>query len=230
MLMLYLYAIIDRPGDGLTPVVGLADQPTYCCPDGDIGAVVSYVDLPFAEIMAAHIWRHERVVETLAAQRSVLPVRFGTLLADEAAVQSLLRERHDSFVSDLNRLRGQVEMSLRVLWSKLQPLSPVPFAEASFRGRAFSKRRIATLQADALYHLRAEQLADSLHAHFDRYAIASVCKVLPTARTLLSAAYLVTRQSAESFRAKIDQVSKEHPDLRLLCTGPWPAYHFVVPS
>ncbi|EFO79418.1 Gas vesicle synthesis GvpLGvpF [Oscillochloris trichoides DG-6] len=227
--MLYLYAIIDRPGEMSLPEVGLADQPIFCCQNGGIGAVVSMVDPQQVTTEATHIWRHETVVETLAEAGGTLPVRFGTFLADEAAVCAMLAERREAFVTGLDQVRGRVEISLRAIWTDPPPPPPV-VEERPRSGRDYIERRMAEERAAALRRLRAEQTADDLYVRLDRYAVASIRKVLPTERMLLSAAYLVAREDVPRFQAGVAEIGRDRPDIRLLCTGPWPAYHFVSPA
>jgi hypothetical protein len=42
-----------------------------------------------------------------------------------------------------------------------------------------------------------------------------------------SAAFLVPRDGMACFRDAASDVAKAHPELALLCTGPWPPYSFV---
>ncbi|WP_129629549.1 GvpL/GvpF family gas vesicle protein [Candidatus Oscillochloris fontis] len=227
--MLYLYAIVDRPGEMPLPRVGLADQPIFFYQDGEIGAVVSRVDPQQVTTEASHIWRHESVVEALAEAGGTLPVRFGTFLADEAAVLAMLAERRASFVAGLAQVRGRVELSLRAIWTDLPP-PPAVVEERPRSGRDYIERRMVEERAAALRRLRAEQIADDLYAHLDQYAVASVRKVLPTERMVLSAAYLVAREDVPRFQAGVAEIGRDRPDIRLLCTGPWPAYNFVSPA
>ncbi len=227
--MLYLYAIIDRPGEMALPELGIADQPIFCYQDDQIGAVVSRVDPQLVTTEATHIWRHESVVEALAGVVGTLPVRFGTFLADEAAVRAMLAERRVSFVAGLAQVRGRVEISLRAIWAEPPPPHPVS-EERPRSGRAYIERRMEEERAAALRRLRAEQTADDLYARLGHYAVASVRKVLPTERMLLSAAYLVAREDVASFQAMVAEIGRDRPDIRLLCTGPWPAYNFVSPA
>ncbi len=44
---------------------------------------------------------------------------------------------------------------------------------------------------------------------------------------LISAAFLVDRTSWLDFMAQADELGKQHPDVTLDITGPWPAYDFV---
>jgi hypothetical protein len=45
---------------------------------------------------------------------------------------------------------------------------------------------------------------------------------------LLRAAYLVDRDGGEAFTAAVADEQRHNPELRLLCTGPWPPYSFAA--
>lgn len=224
--MLYLYAIINRPTAPLPPITGLGGQPVQCSAWGEVAAIYSHHEGPAPRPEAAHLWRHEEVVERLLDGRGVLPVRFGALLPDEAALLALLGERHDRFVAGLARVAGRVEVSVRALWSAEAPLPVSRPAEAE-NGRAYLARRMAEAQAREARLREARQRAGALHAALNELAAAHTHQVLPHERILLSAAYLIPRESLDPFRATVGALGAANPDLRLLCTGPWPAYHFV---
>jgi hypothetical protein len=81
-----------------------------------IAAAVSAVEVDRVRPEAEQLLRHEQVIEALMAQRSTLPVRFGTVLSSTAKVLETLAERYDNLLANLVRLAGQVEVGLRVLW------------------------------------------------------------------------------------------------------------------
>jgi hypothetical protein len=58
---------------------------------------------------------HERVVENGMAAGDILPLRFGTQLEDEDALATVLRERREKLLGALDRVRGRVEVGLRVI-------------------------------------------------------------------------------------------------------------------
>jgi hypothetical protein len=43
----------------------------------------------------------------------------------------------------------------------------------------------------------------------------------------LRAAYLVDRRAVAGFTRLVARLDERHPELRLLCTGPWPPYSFA---
>ena len=64
----------------------------------------------------ANLAAHHRVLRDLAEQRPVLPVVFGTVAGGEEELRGLLRRNHDALAGLLERLRGKVEMGLKVYW------------------------------------------------------------------------------------------------------------------
>jgi hypothetical protein len=75
---------------------------------------------------------------------------------------------------------------------------------------------------------QAESLATQIHQPLAQLAIESRKQVLRTPKLLLSAAYLVDREGAGAFEGQVEALRAAWPELRLLCTGPWPAYSFVT--
>jgi len=74
---------------------------------------------------------------------------------------------------------------------------------------------------------RVTELSSQLHEPLAQQARDSALRPLLTPELLLSAAYLVERDQVETFRERIGRLVEQHPTVRILCTGPWPPYHFV---
>jgi len=238
--VIYLYAITDHAEEPLPIESGLEGASLFSLPFKDIAAVVSPLTTSPMSPTEDNLWQHEAVVEALMADRAVLPVRFGTLLADEAAVQAALAAHYTDFVASLDRVRGRVELGLRVLWevadSEWQMADGEwPMADSSRRpsamsGRAYMMARLEEERQRQALRQRAEALAEELHTPLSRLAVDSTQQVLVTPRLLLTAAYLVEQEQAAAFRQEVEALSAANPTLRFLCTGPWPAYNFVTPT
>lgn len=210
--MIELYAITDHPGPPLpdlaplelVPVDGLA---AVCAPAGE------------ADFSAEAFWRHEEVVEALMADRDLLPVRYGTRLADEGAAARAVEERRDELVTALGRVRGAVELSVRVM-ARETPPAGVASADASSGAEYLRLRARAGADRD--------QAARALHAPLSGLARASV-EGRPRPQELFRAAYLIERGAVEQFAALVGRLEQANPGLSILCTGPWPPYSFVAP-
>jgi hypothetical protein len=149
------------------------------------------------------------------AQGAVLPLRFGTVLDGEPELRGTLAERHDEFALGLDRVRGHVELGVRVLGA---PARGRPQGKGS--GRAY-------LMAVHEAHHRTERTAREVHEPLA--ALADDARLRPQAAppTILAAAYLVDRGRVDAFKAHVSALNAARDDMSIACTGPWPPYSFV---
>jgi hypothetical protein len=206
-----LYAITDNPGPPLPDVA----PPLALVPVDGLAAVCTAA--ADADVSAETLWRHEEVVEALMADRDLLPVRYGTRLEDEHAVARAVEERREELAAALDRVRGAVELSVRVVAAATAPASP-PAADAS-SGAEYLRLRS---RAEA----SRERAARALHEPLSALARASV-EGRPRPPELFRAAYLVESDAVESFAAEVAGLQEANTGLGILCTGPWPPYSFA---
>ena len=225
--MLYVYALAETSEAALPARRGHRGAPLRHLSRDGVSAVFSrhrQIDLPPEE---RHLWRHERVSEALMADRGVLPVRFGTTVADEAALATMLEARAEEFRELLALVRGRVEIGVRVLWTP--PAEDPPAADAESESEAAGSGRAYLLGALRTRHAGA-RLADTLHAALAEQAVSARKRLLVTPRLLLSGAYLVERTGVDRFLAAADETARVHDEVELLCTGPWPPHSFAARS
>jgi hypothetical protein len=195
-----LYAIAAHPGP---PV----PEPLHEVPAGDLAAICAPAEE--GEVTADVLWRHEQLVEALMEDRDLLPVRFGTRLADDAAVARSVEEQRVELALALERVRGAVELSVRAVLA--EPVAAPEDPEDYLR----AKRRSAALQ-------------DTVHQPLAALARADVRRAPHADGEVLRAAYLVERGAVRAFTKLVARLDERHPELRLLCTGPWPPYSFAA--
>jgi hypothetical protein len=225
----YLYAITDCPGAPLPDVTGLGAAPLTEIIYDTLAAVVAScppdaaLDLVATE---ARLWQHEHVLEALMSTRTVLPARFGTVLASAQAAQTVLAQHGAQFAANLARVRDHVEVSVRVLWDEAPPELAVP---TDAGGRAYMLAKVALEQARAAQRERAAAVAATLHAAVERLTTDYTHRLMTTPRMPLTAAYLVPRAQLAAFQETVAALFANEPTRQVLCTGPWPPYHFVAP-
>jgi hypothetical protein len=232
MIHQYLYAICNEAG-ALAPVhPGIDDATPVCVTHQDLAAWVTPIGSSLLTPNPESLWRHEAVIEALMASRTVLPVRFGTVLADEDATRAMLAQHHDHFCRDLERVRGRLELAVHVLWDPEANGDDCPpargDASGASSGRAYLLARLQSVHWEQELKRQAEALALELHAPLAALADDHVRRVLITTRQLLSAAYLVQRDRLNLFREQVGTLIAAYPQFQFLLTGPWPAYSFVT--
>jgi Gas vesicle synthesis protein GvpL/GvpF len=159
------------------------------------------------EPTADDLWRHGALLERIMEDGDMLPVRYGTVVRDEEAAARVLDERRDELAAGLERVRGAVELALRVR-------SPDPaLEEEAATGRDYLDARAGPLRA-------AGEVSEALGA------VARESVVQPSG-DLLRVAYLVARGDVDAFVACVRRLQEEHPELALVCTGPWPPFSFT---
>lgn len=168
---------------------------------------------PSPELVLAH----ERVVEAIMARGPMLPLRFGAQLHGEEQLTAVLRERRDELLRAIDRVRGHVELGLRVI---PEPGSKPHPEKAGRSGRAY-------LLALAAERRRADQAARELHAPLAELAADSMVRERAAPPAILVAAYLVDVDRVADFRARADELGAKRKDLQVVVTGPWPPYNFA---
>jgi hypothetical protein len=169
---------------------------------------------PPAELSPEVLWRHEEVVESLMEQCDLLPVRYGTRVEDESAAERVLADRRTELVNALERVRGAVELSVRIFSEDAG--DDVPPAQGADYLRWRARRERARLKARACVHQPLVLMARDSMEH-----------VPSDAHELLREAYLVERDDVDAFVRRVAEVEAANPRMRLLCTGPWPPYSFA---
>jgi hypothetical protein len=120
----YIYAVIPSGQRGIFGVGGVGDNhdEVYSIPNRNVAAVVSASPLADyrglkREQAVRYLVAHQRVVETVMQDLPVLPVKFGTVLPDEAWVHRLLMQGGTLFRTTLEQIAGRVQMEVVVLWN-----------------------------------------------------------------------------------------------------------------
>jgi len=236
--MIYVYAITDACAQTPPDVPGVEGLPVLVRRSTGVSVIFSEVPHPDVEPSAQTLWQHEAVVEAVMREGdAVLPIRFGMTIHGEAALDEIVARHRHALEHGLTRVRGCVEMGLRVTPRQAQPAAASPAAAAAAHstsaaagnrsGREYMfarlederRRRASQSRADALRELIDGALSPLSREHTHR--------LLPAPTVLLTAAYLVPRERVESFASGARALSSECSEARVTCTGPWAPYHFV---
>jgi len=218
--VLYVYAIADS--FSVATKTGLQGARLRAIDCGRVRAVVSehrVAPEPDEELL----WAHERILEELMQGSTILPMRFGSTVPGVEALEAALEGREKEFVASLQRVRGAVELSVRAQLPTLAEPSDValqPTLERSGPGTAY-------LIGRARQQRQGEEVAELVHGPLAGLARRSVSKLGRGDPWVLKAAYLVDEEAVAVFADRVGRLSDSLEELRVSCTGPWPAYSFV---
>lgn len=201
-----------------------------------VAAPAAAAGMKATELMRSH-WR---LLEAVAEDATVLPVRFGTAMAsEEAVVAEFLAPRHDDLAAQLAALDGKVQLTVKgtydeqALMRAIVERSP---AVAKLRERIggipeaashFQRIQLGELVAAEVERERERDAAwvvDQLGAH----AVRSRQEPAGGVDGAVNAAFLVERGRVDEFSRAVGDVAGQlagRVQLRFL--GPMPPYSFA---
>jgi hypothetical protein len=241
--VLYAYGI-TAAGDPLPDAAALSgDAPLRRVSSGDLGLLVSPVDpdelrvdeddLSESGRLATLARGHDAVVRAAALVGAVLPLRFGTVVADEAAARRLLDEHGEPARERLRRIGDTREWGLKLVRRLDAPAprsGPRPEERSGVTGTEYlARRRQAIAQQDDA-EAGAARAADLLVETLAPHVAESVRRGgAPGSSLLLDLAYLIAPDAEAEFLAAVaDLRERLGPDgLEVEVSGPWPPYSFA---
>ena len=167
----------------------------------DLGAVVAPSQYQRIVPGERDLERHTTVLEGVAARHAVAPAPVGTVFRDRAALVRWLELHYHALHETLTYLDGRVVGRVHVVRRD----EKAPEDGTGLAAAAAEIIKNLRAQAAAMVPLKTEHLTG----------------------LVLSGAFLVERDKWNGFASSIGVAAREHNDLDVRLTGPWPPYDFV---
>jgi hypothetical protein len=245
----YLYAIGDTTladSDVVADIGGVDDVPVRIIVEGALAAVVATVDRDSfsEEALRARLedlaWleklarAHHEVVDRIARNHPVAPVRMATVYLGDERVRAFLSDHRADLVATLDRVRSRSEWGVKGYATPATDASEEELDSSSDApGTAYLLRRRSQRDRTARRHRDLLEAAEDAHGQLAAVAVDSRRYPLQDARLsgrpepmILNAAYLVDNAQAVKFEERVNALSRV--DLRLELTGPWAPYSFAA--
>jgi gas vesicle protein GvpL/GvpF len=236
----YVYGIVRDdarlPGD----LDGVTGAEVSLVRHGDLAGVVSEISPRQALGTREDLLAHEGVVEALAADTTVLPLRFGSVVTTaDALVEEMLIPYHDWFETVLDDLAGTHEFAVVGVYVEDAVLREVIAEDPE---AAQLRNRIRELPEDAAYYDRirlGEVIVKALDEkrQVDTEALVRALEPLSEAVSLRApssedtaadAAFLVDDRDLPAFEEAVDELGERWAGrVRLRMIGPLAPYDFV---
>jgi hypothetical protein len=180
---------------------------------------------------------HEAVVEHVAKNGTVVPMKLFTLFRSDTRALEHVAKRRKRIDRVVERIEGREEWGLRVLLDEAAALrrarDEAKAVTPGAPGAAFllRKKKEHDLAREVIEHARdrADGLFELLSVQADDARRRPPPPGEVGKRVLLDAAFLLQRKKAKAFQTKVRAEAKKlaDRDYQLTLTGPWPAYTFV---
>ena len=238
----YVYCIIESNEGRNFGSIGIGQRGDIVSTIGfnDISAVISSSPMTNYVINRENMTTHERVIEEVMKDYTVLPVRFCTIASSAEEIRTLLRRRHSEFKGLLRDMDNKVEMGLKALWKDVNQIFH-EIAEKNQEVRKLKKktrekagRGNNTLKIDlgkavkkALESKKADE-ARSVVNMFKRTAIDAKTNDVFGDSMFLNAAFLIDRTREKEFDFMVEDLVKKYEDRATFkYVGPIPPFNFV---
>ena len=225
----YIYCIIGTGEARHFGHIGIGDQgePVTTIAYRDLGAVVSNVLMTKYVISKKTMVAHERVVETVMRDYTVLPVRFYTVAPNAEEIRSLLRRRYPEFKKLLRELDNKVELGLKALWKDLGAIFNQIVRENKELKASPGKRAVSKMIKLALEKKKAEE-GEALLRPLRQISSDFCFNRTYGDDMLMNAAFMVDRAREREFDSAVEKLSAHYGDrIEFKYVGPAPPYSFV---
>jgi len=245
--MKYLYAILPTPtGDDYEPLAFASPDGRFeIVTDGTLAAVVSetttpaYTDLPRGDVMRA-LAQHQAAVEALMrGDSALLPVKFGTVLADAEQVRQVLYLGRPDFARAFELVGDRGEMDVAVTWDPARIFGEIAQSPEFIALKAevealppdklmagkVAVGRLVKEQLDA----RRNALRDALVAEITPHAARWRLNPVMDDSMVMNVACLVNTDEATALEDRVYELDEQHTgQLNFRLIGPLPPYSFAT--
>ncbi|HVF51005.1 MAG TPA: GvpL/GvpF family gas vesicle protein [Pyrinomonadaceae bacterium] len=235
---LYAYCLSDEMARAAGAGVGGAEVREFEC--GGVWVLVSEFAGERVGVTRENLLAHNRVVGDVLARTTPLPFRFGTLTS-ETRLRNYVETNRVSLLQSLGRVRGCVEMSVKILWNagevrraaeETARAASGAGVEGSGAAYLLAKRRALAESEDL--RVRAGEIASRLAETLGETVREARVRVRPEEALVVRAAHLVERARLDDYRArvhaaraKLREAEGRGEGLRFLTSGVWPPYSFT---
>ena len=245
----YIYCII---GDGKEkkfvspPIGGLADE-IYSVSYRDIAAVISASPVMKYTISRENTMAHQKVLEELMEEFTVLPVKFGTVAGGKNGVcaadrirEEVLKDRYEEFKDLLVGMDNKIELGLKALWTDMK----IIFQEIVDENREIRKLKqkltlksitqpfgekasLGEMVVHALERKKSKEEKGILNVLEENYVDKRINKVFGD-KMITNLAFLVEKSMVEEFDKLVDKLDATHDGrIKFKYVGPVPPINFV---
>ena len=244
----YIYGVISGEEAATFGPIGIGERgdDVYAVAHKDLAAVVS--DCPHVDYAAIKdtnkekvvrdLAAHQRVIEEVMSDSTILPAKFGTMVKDDGEVKSVLRRGYFALKEALATVQDKIEVEVVATWevgSVMQEIAEEePIAElraaiekSSSRLRSVADRvKAGKMVYESLGRRREAYQAEILGA-LTGFAVNLKENVILDDSFVTNVAFLIDRDRQKDFDGKVREVDEIlGGQLSFRVIGPLPAYSF----
>lgn len=237
----YMYCIIgaeDTRNFGPIGIGGRGDI-VSSLPYRNLSCIISDSPMEKYVISRENLTAHEKVIEDVMKDYTVLPFRFCTIAASAQEIRELLRKRYVEFKNLLRDMDNKIELGVKAIWKDMDTIFKEisqedeeirRIKERSKDGSNLSQREKILIgeKVKKLLDKKREEESEEIFNFLKRNCVSSRSNKIFGDNMILNAAFLVDRGREKEFDNKIDNlVEKYKGRIEFKYVGPVPPFNFV---
>ncbi|MGO8806800.1 MAG: GvpL/GvpF family gas vesicle protein [Candidatus Bathyarchaeia archaeon] len=196
----YFYCVIKCSEERNFGKIGLNDKEVFTIPCGGIAAVVSDSPMTDYELTENNTKKHEKVVQEIMNEYSVVPTEFGTTIKNDIILKRLIKKAYSPALESLKVVENMVELGVKIVRT-----DKTAFVDAE------QKETMVSEILESLKSKSKEAVACGLFSE----------------RLVLNASFLVGKELIGSFSEEVERLQTKYSTLKFLYSGPWAPHNFV---
>jgi hypothetical protein len=238
---LYIYGIARKAEAPAVaaPAVHDSDNPILLIDCDPYAVLASRISIREVDATRRHMMAHTRVLERAMEKATLLPMRFGMVVPDEAALRARIVVHAGKIGATLGELDGRVEFGLRVAFAEGVAAKEIgrDRPDLARRSEALAKRNPNETYYERIDLGRAVEAALIEKKRREGQRIAALLKPLAVRLVelgisddegILNAALLVERSAEPGLAAMVEALDAETPGrFAMRYVGPVPPFNFV---
>lgn len=196
--------------------------------------------------LEARVRKHERVIEGVMEQSTVIPFKFATIFETENSLKAMIEDRLDKFMDILTGLEGHREWGVKV-YCDVERFKTAVVGENEHIVKMENKIRSSGIGKAYFLNKKKEEIMDDIlrkeitgcrmeihEALRKQSSNARPIGLLPKEvtgredRMILNAVFLLPGSKLDAFMKSVDFLKEKYKGagFGFDCTGPWPPYNF----
>jgi hypothetical protein len=237
----YIYCVIDSnqpQAFGPLGIEGRGDELHTVC-FNDISAVVSNAPIKKYRVSRENSLAHEKAIEKVMSEHTVLPVRFATVAEDNEKVQRILEVEYDRFRELLVQMKDKTELGVKAIFKEEVIYKHILEKYEYIR---VLKEKIADLPPERTHHQRMK-IGEMVEAALQQEKQIIEEDILNTLSPLavevktnnpygelmiINAAFLVEKEKEAEFDHQVQELSNKYGEkVNFKFVGTLPPFNFV---
>jgi hypothetical protein len=241
----YLYCIIGaNEGRNFGPI-GIGNRGDVVSTIGyrDTSGVISNSPMTKYVISRENLMAHEKVIEKVMQDYTVLPVRFCTIASSAEEIRNLLRKRYVEFKNLLRDMDNKIEVGIKALWKdmnaifgeiakeneKIRQLKEKIKKKSSSNQVYANKVTLGKMVQSALLVKKKSEGEKILNVfNFKKISVDFQPNKTYGDNMILNAAFLIDRSREKEFDNQVDELTVKYGKrIKFNYVGPAPPFNFV---